>query len=45
MHTQALVRDARFQSGDTTTRFLEKFKFEPRIVEVVAPGVHCCANA
>lgn len=36
---RALVNDARFLAGNTTTRFLEGFTFTPHVVEVVAPGM------
>lgn len=35
---RALVEDPRFAVGDTTTKFLEGFKFTPRVVEVILPG-------
>lgn len=35
---RAVVADARFLAGDTTTRFLEGFHFTPHVAEVLAPG-------
>jgi hypothetical protein len=33
-----LVCDPRFAAGHTTTKFLEGFSFQPRVMEVVLPG-------
>lgn len=35
---RAVVADAGFALGDTTTRFLDNFVFHPRIMEIMAPG-------
>ncbi|MEW5305221.1 MAG: hypothetical protein WDW36_007777 [Sanguina aurantia] len=36
---RAVVADAGFALGDTTTRFLDNFVFHPRIMEIMAPGL------
>lgn len=35
---KAVVDDSRFKAGDTTTKFLQGLNFQPRVVEVLAPG-------
>ncbi|GIL54638.1 hypothetical protein Vafri_10369 [Volvox africanus] len=36
---RAVVTDPRFIAGDTTTRFLEGFRFVPHVAEVMVPGM------
>jgi urea carboxylase len=35
---RALVADARFKAGNTTTRFLETFHYTPAVAQVLHPG-------